>query len=218
MFNSPIDLTDSLKNLPKTLYRGDQAARICRTTGQSVMVNQYQQQGLFTNLICSGNPLAVSRAGISSTTIQHINGWSLSHYLSFSTDIRVAEIFAAGLTSKTLSPTYNSTWDAVIFSFETSQMQWQLKSVGVYIGTQQFNSIPYFGGVTTVALIDCVTLLKSLVTSGQNQFATELTLAQNDNEWLVIPLDPVPPGTNSHIGFSAQLQSCLISGDHFDLI
>lgn len=218
MSSLPIDITNCLKNLPKTLYRGDQAKRVSHS-GQSAMVDQYISQGLFTNLIFNGNPLAVSRSGIQSSVVQHINGWSTSHYLSFSTDIRIARIFAAGLTSKNLNPTYNPKWDAVIFSLDLTKLQWQLKSIGIYVGTYTFNSGPaYFNGVTQVALIDCVTLLTTLISNGQNQYLSELSLARNDNEWLIIPLDPLPPGPNSHIGYSAQLQSCLISGSHFDLI
>lgn len=218
MSDLPIDITNCLKNLPTILYRGDQSARVHPVTGQSVLVHQYNTHGLLTNLSFGGNPLAVANTGIQATISQHIAGWAHSHYLSFSSDSAIARTFAIGPTKKTLMPTYNQSWDAVVFNFDILQMTWSIKSLGVYIGTKAANGPPYFNGVTTVALIDCVLILSSLVAAGQTQFQLELTLAQQNKEWLLIPLDPMPPGTFSHIGYSAILQRCLISGNHFDLI
>lgn len=218
MSDLPIDITNCLKNLPTILYRGDQSTRVHPVTKQSALVHQYNAHGLLANLAFGGNPLAIASAGIQTTISQHIAGWAHSHYLSFSSDLAIAQTFAIGHTGKALAPTYNQSWDAVVFSFDISQMTWSIKSLGVYIGTRAVNGPPYFNGVTTVALIDCVLILSALVAAGQTQFQLELTLAQQDKEWLIMPLDPMPPGTFSHIGYSAILQRCLISGNHFDLI
>ena len=217
--NLPIDMTNAQKNMPNVLYRGDQAKRICKLSNRSLMVDQYQQLGLFTNLICSGNPLAVNRSGIRATVSQHIKGWSQSHYLSFSTDRKIAEIFAQGFSGKSITPTYGNKWDSVIFEFNTSKVSWKIRGIGVFCGTKKVQEPTYLNGLTTVLLIDCVTLLRSIVASGGIQFQPELDLAQQYKEWLLIPADTMPPGHQySHIGYSAVLHQDLVIGNHFDFI
>lgn len=206
---------------PSVLYRGDQATRYNRKNGTSLMVDKYKAYGLHTNLMCGGNPLEVSRDGIAPTVTKHINGWDKSHYLSFSEDQATAEAFAGGMTRRQLVHPQGASWEAAIFSFDVSQMTWTRMIDHVYFGEKFVPTAPqYFpGGITRLALIDCVSLLRTQIQIGKSNAMHELSLAHHDKEWLIIPLDPLPPGAPfNHMGCSSALLPDLVSGTHYDFL
>ena len=100
------------------LYRGDSDPNQQR----QLVTSLTRREGLFTNLINSGNPLALSQQPFIGSLQKHITtSWGQTHFLSFSSDLKVAEMFARGPQNRTLSVGSFTNFNTVIAEIDTSQ-------------------------------------------------------------------------------------------------
>jgi len=219
------------------IWRGDQDQHNIRQLQFTVKTCD----GLYSTLINSGNPAALSQQGFVSSIQKHAHGnWSTSHFLSFSKNKSVATGFAVGTSGKTLAPSSQSSWDTLIACIDLHKLR-HIGSVAVGIDHFEFQEIgrsqnlihlqfPYdlgFGNVidhrraagipTTrnIWTVDVHLLLTYLNSNGVSVSPAALATSLKEEEVLVLPVDPFWGGA----GLTAQVDfGCVASLEYFHLI
>lgn len=219
------------------IFRGDSDPSSIR----QLMFTVQTAAGLYTTLINSGNPLALSQNGFVQSIQSHSRGgWNTSHFLSFSRNITIAEQFAVGQSGKTLGISTQNSWDTLIatidlskltlvnnlsvgidhYSFPELNKSQQLIQLGILhkIGFDIGYDERRKAGMPltrNILVIDVPKLLNDLISKGQVICQTALANATHEEEVLVLPIDPFHGG-----GFTAQLDLGCINDpiDFFNLI
>lgn len=216
------------------LWRGDSDSRDIRKLRTTIEVCE----GLFTNLINSGNPFALTQQSFLASLHQHIvPGWNQSHFLSFSKSRQVAEGFAIGRSSKSLVQSNQHQWDTVIAELDFSLLT-HVQTLAPGIDHYQFQEVTNNQTLVTlapmhliakelaiksrrqsgisstrnIAVIDVVLHLQHLASAGAPVSPQALAFAQNDQEVLILPLDPLYEGGS---GATALLDMGCISALEF---
>ncbi|MCB9061369.1 MAG: hypothetical protein H6622_07610 [Halobacteriovoraceae bacterium] len=196
------------------LYRGDSDPRLQR----QLVTSLTRKEGLFTNLINSGNPLALGQQPFINSLQQHITtSWGQTHFLSFSSDINVAEMFAKGPQNRTLSSGSFTNFNTIIAEIDTNQFnminnfnngiiryQYSLETDTSRIyppqGLIQKIALDHVyqprlnkqvNTVEDIIIIDVVAHLNFLISQGVQVNSTALQYAMNDKEFLVLPITPL---------------------------
>lgn len=141
---------------------------------------------------------------------KHVNGtWEKTHFLSFTADRNVAELFASGPAGKRLSPLGSDApdWDTAILTLDTRRLSTkEEEGVGIYRCTfKHRREISSTWTVLSHALeieennrgdapvsvmfIDVLTVLNALP-GRTEEVAQAIRKAERDHEWLILPLDP----------------------------
>lgn len=220
------------------LWRGDSDSQNIRQLRASVPTGD----GLFTNMINSGNPFALSQQGFLASIHQHVvPGWNQSHFLSFSMSKQVALGFAVGHSGKVLRLSHQGRWDTLVAEVDLGKLT-HMRNLGVGIDHYQFQEcgvLPsvvklafmhllgrFFairnrrsaGNPTTrnIAAIDVFAHLSHLAAKGVPIHPNALTFSKNDQEVLLLPLDPLYGGG---AGATALLDfGCVSALDFYELI
>lgn len=146
-----------------------------------------------TNLISGGNGREIFSNTIGQLLNKHIaTGWDKTHFLSFSTDEQRA--FYYGSDGKPFDDVLDESenWDFTVLTFDTSLLiQDSIKEIETGIYSAQF--IPTcneFLPTYKVILIDALSHLKSIASKSSIDLTTAIANADNDKEWLILPVSP----------------------------
>lgn len=170
-------------------------------------------EGLWTKLVNAGNPYALTQLGIRDAVGKHIatpDKFDKSHFLSFTTDEATALRYALepapeGALEDIDKASYaDEAWTHTryaVFRLEVSSRK-QVAD-GVYV-------LKYNSGANTAVLIRATEFLLSLPVSRRSEetFRVANDHATNDQEWLVLPADPLEDRT---------LSACLRKGSDLDV-
>ncbi len=192
------------------LWRGDSDSRNVRQLKMTVE----RAAGLLSNMTNSGNPLALAQQGFLSSIQQHVSpGWSHTHFLSFSKSKTVAEGFAIGHSGKSLHLSNEQRWDAAIVEIDLNGLSFISNySVGMdhysfmELGPQQSLiqlSLEWILGrrlmfqgrspaTRNILVVDVHQHLSHLQSQGTQVNPQALANAHRDQEFLILPLDPLP--------------------------
>jgi hypothetical protein len=199
--------------IPKNLYRGDSDKN-----GDRILRKSLREGMICTNLVSGGNGRIIFKKPLLELVKVHINpGWEKSHFLSFSECKNKALEFGAFSFVGEHSPYYEDgdSWNFALLKFQTTNLvDCVVKESGVY----ECSYSPYlkeFKNGCKILLIDTVEYLKAnsaLVT------ASQLTNAERDMEWLVLPTNAILLN-NQSIEFSAKLDmSDVIEYELFEVL
>lgn len=199
------------------LYRGDCDSQNIRKLRHSLMASD----GLFTNLINSGNPFALNNTPLVKSIQQHVvPGWNTSHFLSFSKDKKIAEFFSGAVAgSLSENPSNFSNWTTVVVEVNLATMTHKA-NLAPGIDHYEFNEVALNHGlfplnpmrqvaldaaiknrrsinwptIRNILTIDVYRHLSHLQSNGVNVHPLALTYSYNDQEVLILPIDPMYPG------------------------
>jgi len=191
--------------IPRFIYRGDADPYKTRRLKEVWPGGIYS--GILTNLSNGGNGLEIFNSPLVETINRHIvDGWQLTHYLSFSSSRDIALSFAAGPSKLELYPATDKKWDAALITLDTQKVT-STEELEKGVFKCQFMKInpiesswltllervsrivsnkDQAGTLSTIMLIDATTYLKSI---GTRSRAKAIANAEKDAEWLVLPLD-----------------------------
>lgn len=194
------------------LWRGDNDSGNVRQLKMTVE----RAAGLLSNMTSGGNPLALAQQGFLASIQNHISpGWSHTHFLSFSKSKTVAEGFAIGHSRKSLQLSNEQKWDTAIVEVDLNLNSLSFVSnysVGMdhysfmELGLQQ-SLIPLslewvlgrqlmFQGrspaTRNILVVDVHQHLSHLQSQGMQVNPQVLANAQQNQEVLILPLDPLP--------------------------
>jgi hypothetical protein len=196
------------------LFRGDY---ICNKLTEPGL---YRSEGLRTKTFGKGDPVYIEKNGLLESLRQHIKPlnrsdiayFNVTDFLSFTTERSRAEYWATNKNECTLAPCYNDyTETHYIFQIEIDQKKLIHQSPGVYLYCYHCNPelkrpnssnpieeaiiskvCPLCRGIEIVHsffLIHSEEYLKN--NSKDEKFEGALEYAIADNEWLVLPNDPL---------------------------
>ena len=182
--------------LPKKLYRGDSDSQRDRMLRHSL-------QMLFTNLISSGNGQEIKNPLIELVK-QHIDSsWGKTHFLSFSESEEKAHEFGSFGLVGDYYPCYDvdASWHFAIVTLDAANLKvCTLRERGVYECSYDTSSRECKNGCK-IALIDTVEYLKA---NSQLNTASQLSNAERDKEWLLLPISAILLNNNM-VEFTAKL-------------
>lgn len=215
------------------LWRGDSDSNNARMLRMSLP----RIEGLLSNMASGGNPLALSQQSFLASIHQHVvPGWVHTHFLSFSKSMSVARRFAAGNSGKLLQTSTQNRWDTIVVEMDLSKMT-HVKNVGVGMDHFQFQELGLNQNliqappmvqiartvmfqnkspcIRNILLIDVHQHLSHLHAHGATVAPLALTYSQNDQEVLILPVDPLP----GIIGNTAILDfGCISQIEYFELV
>lgn len=215
------------------LWRGDSDSRNVRQLKMTVE----RAAGLLSNMTNSGNPLALVQQGFLSSIQQHVSpGWSHTHFLSFSKSKTIATQFAMGNSGKNLRLSSHQQWDAVVVEIDLSKLNF-VKNIGVGMDHYSFTELSLnqslipltfiwqlarqqmFASrqpqILNLLAIDVYQHLLHMQKMGAQVSQQALTFALNDEEVLILPLDPLP----GVVGLTGLLDfGCVTQIEFHDLI
>ena len=189
---------------PKLLYRGDSDQE-----GQRKLKSTFNRGLLLTNLISGGNETEIFRKSIGLLVNEHIaNVWGKTHFLSFTTDVKIALHY--GSYGKAFEEVYaeNEGWDFAVFPFDTTPPnKYDIKEIetGIYVA-QFYPTCKEFLPTFKLILIDALSHLKSISNKNNIDLTKAITKAKHDSEWLILPASPF--GHNGE--FTAKLDTACI--------
>lgn len=215
------------------IWRGDSDSSNVRQLKMTVE----RAAGLLSNMTNNGNPMALAQQGFLASIQRHVSpGWVKTHFLSFSKSKATAELFAAGISGKCLRSSSFAKWDAITVEIDLSKLNhinniapgmehfsfaelglnqnliplnfiWQLAR------QQMFANRPPI--LLNILVIDVHQHLLHLQSSGAQINPQALAFALNDEEILVLPLDPLP----GSVGLTGLLDfGCVTKLEFHDLI
>lgn len=186
-----------ITKIPDTLYRGDCGKN---KDGKEVRLlrSEARRNHLYTNLIDSGNPAEIFTTDLDELVKKHIEppGWDKTHFLSFTTEESQAKRYALHLDNEKdaeqitnndyCHADINGKWDFIIAKLDNSLVSYEKykSSRGVYLGSYRDNH----NQKHNICLIDAQEYLKQMPLNAQKAYNN----AKRDQEWLVLPLDPMP--------------------------
>jgi len=181
-----------------TLYRGDSDPEGIRKLKREVFPCGTAYATLQTNLCNGGDGRALRNKGLKQAATQHCKGaWARTHFLSFSEDRTMAQMFMLGADAKRApvpNPTrvYSSSAvvRGVILVFDPKTMK-----VAAVASLPGFHVCqcrrPNGTGAGTVVLID--------VQTAAPRCGIDAPYAEDEKEWLVLPFEPFT-GENAQPG------------------
>jgi hypothetical protein len=174
--------------LPRLLFRGDSDK-----LNKRLLKSTFKSELFMTNLISGGIGREIFSNTIGQLLNRHIaTGWDKTHFLSFSTDEQRA--FYYGSDGKPFDDVYYETenWDFAVLTFDTTLLiQDSIKEVDAGIYSAKFiPTCKEFLPTFKVILIDAVSHLKSIASKSNIDMKTAIANADNDKEWLILPVSP----------------------------
>ncbi|MEC4678298.1 MAG: hypothetical protein VST69_06040 [Nitrospirota bacterium] len=195
--------------LPEFIYRGDSDPETKRKLKTQYPGSAYC--GLLTNLSNRGSGREIFSEPLVSTVNRHVDeGWSKTHYLSFSESEVRAKVFAEGKSGKKLKLVDKGHWDAALIRLDTQKFS-KIKEleVGVFCCSYPGNSVEGGDNLTleerimrqqsnvhcagqpsSILLINVISFLSAQFKATGENFSKALKNARKDSEWLVLPLGP----------------------------
>lgn len=198
------------------LYRGD------RFANEHTMPGRYRFDGLHAKSFGRGDPAYIRREGLIKAVRQHINHpkpgdqayYDVSDFISFSRDKDRALFWLRDKGKWLLRPcTVPYTETRYLFTMRIPQHELVLKDEGIYTYSFYCDTLMRepnadtlidraFSGTIdcpcvrsdtqhSIVLIDAVQFIKAHYDAATS--ADALALASQDQEWLVVPYDPLPP-------------------------
>ncbi|MEQ3219765.1 hypothetical protein [Butyricimonas virosa] len=186
-----------ITKIPDTLYRGDcgkdrngEEVRYLRT--------EAWKKHLYTNLIHGGNPAEIFFTELGDLVKKHIDpGWHKTHFLSFTSKESQAQRYALHIDNEKYAEQiiYNEyincriekdKWDFIIAKLYKHRVDYKEYTSyrGVYLGSYLDDQ----NQTHNICLIDAQEYLKQMSPNAQKAYNN----AKRDQEWLVLPLDPMP--------------------------
>lgn len=183
----------------RKLYRGDSDKN-----GDRNLKHSLRERMLFTNLISSGNGQEIFTNSLIELVKRHINpGWCKTHFLSFSEcENKALEFGSFGLVGEHYPcDDFEASWHFAMLTLDTTNLHvCTLKESGVYECSYDPSVIEFKNGCR-IALIDTVEYLKA---NSQLDTASQLTNAERDKEWLLLPINAILLNNNM-VEFTAKL-------------
>lgn len=214
--------------LPMALYRGDQDAHGVRN-----LRGCWNRGWLQTNLGSGGRGSDLFRSPLVKLVEQHVNGeWPQTHFLSFSSDRRIAESFARGTTGKSLHALSEDVqeWDTAILTLNCQRLTVRrTNGPGFFVCSYNHLAQPmtsmsmeaisrliqdsyHQNSQVPVLLIDVLTALNALETK-DDAIREARYKAERDHEWLILPLEAFETALTALLD-----DSCISNREKFRLI
>ena len=223
--------SDAMNNLPEMLYRGDSASG-----GHRKLKDTWDREYLLTDLTGGGEGRKFFKAPLLTSVSNHVEiRPEDTSFLSFSTNYNRAKHFATHGFPKQYELTAENSreWDRIVYWCRTSVFQdVKEREPGLYTATfpwrvkkpagldptpdelaRQFVDEHQAGKSVRVLLVDCVQYFEHKKDAGEKGVYTALTYSENDQEWLLLPVDPFIGNREEHTGeFTGKIHNGFIDG------